>query len=325
MRALSISFMKDLLTPDGVLHPLLERIKQDHTLMLSIRKDYINIYYRGGNILRVKEQNAGSYSSYFNEEYDKLGISVPTIPSTIRSKNDSVVWVNAFQELKVIMDCYFSTYSKPEREFKQLIARENNFSTISNQSEYFVSDIEFADPDIGARFDILALQWLVTQRKKTGGCRPALIEMKYGDNALSGSSGLIKHIEDIDALITDKGRYQTLIITMENQFNQLDKLGLLKFNRIANWTNIKIASDEKPEVIFILANHNPRSSVLGSILSDSRLDDFDTSSNFDLRFFVSSFSGYALHADCMVSLGEFRKLVVQNRPDTNQRIDLQQQ
>jgi hypothetical protein len=117
MRALSISFMKDLLTPDGVLHPLLERIKQDHTLMLSIRKDYINIYYRGGNILRVKEQSAGSYSSYFNEEYDKLGISVPTIPSTIRSKDDSVVWVNAFQELKGIFVlaksmacCFYSSY-----------------------------------------------------------------------------------------------------------------------------------------------------------------------------------------------------------------------
>lgn len=325
MRALSTSFMKDLLTTDGVLHPLLERIKQDHTLMLSIRKDYINIYYRGGNILRVKEQSAGSYSSYFNEEYNKLGISVPIIPSAITSKNDCDQWVNAFQELKGIMDCYFSTYSKPEREFQQLIARENNFSTISNQSEYFVSDIEFADPDIGARFDILALQWLVSQRKKTDACRPALIEMKYGDNALSGSSGLIKHLEDIDSLIADKGRYQTLIETMESQFNQLDELGLMKFNRVANWTNIKMASDEKPEVIFILANHNPRSSVLGSILSDSRIDDFDNSSNFNLRFYVSSFSGYALHADCMVSLEDFRKLVIQNKSDPCQRIDLRQQ
>ena len=36
------------------------------------------------------------------------------------------------------MDFYFSENSKPEREFQQLIARENNFSTIANQSEYFV-------------------------------------------------------------------------------------------------------------------------------------------------------------------------------------------
>lgn len=53
MRALSTTFMNDLKS-NGILHPLLERVKQDHTLMLSIRKDYINIYYRGGSILKVK-------------------------------------------------------------------------------------------------------------------------------------------------------------------------------------------------------------------------------------------------------------------------------
>ena len=309
MRTLSENFMNDLL--DGILHPLLERIKQDHTLMLSIRKNYINIYYRGGNILRVKEQRDGSYSSYFDEEYNKQGMTVPTIPSTIRDKNDSAVWVNAFQELKGIMDCYFSTNSNSEREFQQLVARENNFSTISNQSEYFISDIEYTDPDIGARFDILALKWPASQRKNTGVCRPVLIEMKYGDNALKGDAGLIKHLKDIDSLISDKkGKYQTLVETMESQFNQLDKLGLMKFNKVANWEKIQIASDKKPEVVFILANHNPRSKVLSNILSDPRIDDFENSSNFNLRFYVSSFSGYALHADCMKSLEDFRKLVI---------------
>jgi len=43
MREPSQVFMDDLLNPGGLLHPILERVKQDHTLMLSIREDYINI------------------------------------------------------------------------------------------------------------------------------------------------------------------------------------------------------------------------------------------------------------------------------------------
>jgi len=205
------------------------------------------------------------------------------------------------------MDFYFSDYSKPEREFQQLLARENNFSTIANQSEYFISDIEFADSALGARFDILALRWLVSQRKSTGNCRPALIEMKYGDGALSGNAGVLKHLQDIDALVSNGDKYKALLETMETQFNQLDEFGLINFNRIANWTKIKLDANNKPEVIFVLANHNPRSSKLNSILSDPKIEKYDHSPNFDLRFYVAGFAGYALHADCMVTLAQFRE------------------
>jgi len=309
MRKLSESFMDALLKPDRLLHPILERIKLDHTLMLSIRKGYINIYYRGGNILRIKEHPKGSYSAFFDNKYNKFDLPMPALPATIESLLEARKWVDSFQDLKGVMDFYFSELSKPEREFQQLVARENNFSTIANQSEYFVSDIEFSDSALGARFDILALRWLVSQRKKTGSCKPALIEMKYGDNALSGSAGVLKHLRDIDSLISDGEKYKALLKTMERQFNQLDKLGLLRFNRVANWTKIQLDASEKPEVIFILANHNPRSSKLDTILNDPKIDAYDHSSNFDLKFYVASFAGYALHADCMITLSQFRGLL----------------
>ena len=309
MRALSQTFMNDLLNPDGLLHPILERVKQDHTLMLSIRKDYINIYYRGGNILRVKEQSSGSYSSFFNNKYNKSGVPSSGLPDVIESQDAARAWVDSFQDLKGIMDFYFSKYSKPEREFQQLVARENNFSTIANQSEYFVSDIEFADSALGARFDILALRWLASQRKSTSNCRPALIEMKYGDGALSGKAGVLKHLQDIDALISNGDKYKALLETMEMQFNQLDELGLLYFNRVTNWTKIKLDANDKPEIIFVLANHNPRSSMLNTILNKPEIDAYEKSKCFDLRFYVSSFAGYGLHADCMVTLTQFRELL----------------
>ena len=124
--------------------------------MLSIREDYINIYYRGGNILRVKERN-GSYSAFFDNEYNKSGLPSPDLPDAIESQDAARVWDDSFQDLKGIMDFYFSKHSKPEREFQQLVARENNFSTIANQSEYFISDIEFehggkSDKTAGIKF-----------------------------------------------------------------------------------------------------------------------------------------------------------------------------
>ena len=48
MRKLSNSFMNDLMLADGRLYPILDRVRQDETLMLAIREDYINVYYRGG-------------------------------------------------------------------------------------------------------------------------------------------------------------------------------------------------------------------------------------------------------------------------------------
>jgi len=321
MRALSQTFMNDLLNQNGLLHPILERLKQDHTLMLSIRESYINIYYRGGNILRVKEQSKGCYSAFFDNKYNKSVLPVSDLSDIIENQGAAREWVASFQDLKGIMDFYFSKYSKPEREFQQLVARENNFSTISNQSEYFVSDIEFADPNLGARFDILALRWLASQRKNTSNCLPALIEMKYGDDALGGNAGVLKHLQDIDALISDSGKYKALLKTMEMQFKQLDELGLLSFNRVADWKKIKLDASKKPEVIFVLANHNPRSSKLHTILSDPEIEAYDSSPNFDLRFYVASFAGYALHADCMVSLAQFCELLRNKNAEPGAALD----
>jgi hypothetical protein len=315
MRALSQSFLDDLLNGNGLLHAILERVKKDDTLMLAIRNGYINIYYRGGNILKIQEQGNGVYQSFFDEKYNKEGKAVTNWPKSIKSQDDVKQWIEVFPHLKEIMDKFFSGKSKPEREFQQLVARENNFSTISNESEYFVSDIEFADSGLGARFDMLAIRWLASQRKKGSNCRAVLIEMKYGDGALDGSAGLLKHLQDIDSLISDSQRYSALLCTMEAQFNQLDKLGLLSFKRSTKGIKFELNVSERPEVVFILANHNPRSSRLETILNNPEIDEYEQSARFDLMFYVSSFAGYGLHADCMLPLSQFRKLLYAKLPN----------
>jgi hypothetical protein len=135
------------------------------------------------------------------------------------------------------------------------------------------------------------------------------MEMKYGDGALGGRSGLVKHLRDIDVLVSDNDKYESLLKTTESQFNQLDELGLLRFKHSKNGMKLKLVAADKPEVIFILANHNPRSTKLVAILDDPEVVAYGESQRFDLKFFVSSFSGYGLHADCMFTLAQFRKLL----------------
>jgi len=309
MRKLSESFIGDLENDNGLLHSILERVKQDHTLMLAIRSNYINIYYRGGNLVRIEEQKEGSYRFHFDENYNIAGEELPTLPTTAENKDDTAKWVNAFPHLEEVMDMYFAKHNKPEREFQQLIARSNNFSNMANASEYFISDIEFADTELGSRFDMLAIRWLANQRKSGSNCRAALIEMKYGDNALGGDAGLIKHLRDMDALISDNNRFAAILETMESQFNQLDQLGLLNFRHAKRGTEVKLDAKDKPEVIFVLANHNPRSTILASILNELDITQNAYSKRFDLKFFVASFAGYGLHADCMLDLTQFRELL----------------
>ena len=308
MRELSRDFLSDLKNEDGALYPILERVKLDHTLMLAIRSNYINIYYRGGNLLRINQTGKRPYQAFFDYKYNIFQKPLPVFAANIQNQEDAQTWVNGFPQLKETMDFYFSKYNKSEREFQQLIARENNFSSISNESEYFIADIEFADSDLSARFDLLAIRWLATHRQDGRKCRAALMEMKYGDDALGGKAGLLKHLQDIDAIISGQ-KYPVLLRTIETQFNQLLELELLKFHQCSNGTRVKLTGEDKPEVIFILANHNPRSTKLRSILEDPEITAYEQSRRFDLKFYVSSFAGYGLHADGMLTLTEFRELL----------------
>jgi len=309
MRALSDQFFNALNQTQGVLHPIMQRVRQDHTLMLAIRDGYINIYYRGGNILRIQERGS-DFQTFFDENYNKIGLLIPDCPTFIASQDDSEIWVNSFLQRKYILDVFLAEKGKTEREFQQLVARENNYSTISNESEYFISDIEFSDSGNSARFDLLALRWLAGERKKGNTCRAAFVEMKYGDNALDGSAGLLKHLMDIDEFIADEIRYGELLAVMEKQFNQLYSLGLMKFNQNSSGSVISINGNEKPEVIFILANHNPRSIKLKNILNTPDIKTYSQSDRFDLRFFVASFAGYGMHSKCMLTLEEFQRILL---------------
>jgi hypothetical protein len=308
-RVVSKTFADDLKLEK--LSTLLARIKEDDTLMLALRDGYINIYYRGGSLLRIEQKGTGGkYIATFDTKYNKKNASPLPVqfPYPVNDEADSRALVDAIPALKYSMDRFFSQHRKAEREFQQLVARENNCSPISNETEYFIVDIEVAGALPNARFDMLAVRWLRDERKKQGTLVPVLIEMKYGSKALEGDSGLNEHMEDAVSLRADKKSWDSLRKALEDQINQLDYLGLLNFNRAKTVKRLQIDPKATPELVFMLANHNPASTKLSKLLAAMEAPAADEN-GYDLLFFVSSFAGYGMHRACMLGLGEFKAIV----------------
>jgi hypothetical protein len=299
---ISPEFFNDL--EGGKLRLLTSRVRSDDTLMIAFRGNSINVYYRGGSILRLASGHKfENYSAHFDRNYAKGStIPIPDLPKVIYTEADCVVWLQAIPLLKEIMNSFFATHTKSEREFQQLVAWENNRSAISNETEYFTTDIEYADVNHNCRLDMLGLRWLSTDRKSSLRCTPVFIEMKYGIGAYDGEAGIAKHIADLHMILSDPGTRDQLNQTIAAQFNQLSDLDLVRFNKSKTIDRISVAGD--PEVIFLLANHNPRSRKLLNTLCSVK-----ESPHFKLRFFAASFAGYAMHDSCMMSLGKFKERV----------------
>ena len=184
------------------------------------------------------------------------------------------------------MNRFFVNHPKGEREFQQLVVWENNRSSVANETEYFITDIEFANEARDARLDMLGLKWRAHDRKSATRCAPVLIEMEWGDSAYGGVAGIKKHIEDIERILGNEIEIANIRKTIGRQFKQLHELNMLRFNLSKSIEDADIVPCERPEVVFILANHNPRSTKLLEVLENIAIPE-----EIDLRFFCRKLLG----------------------------------
>lgn len=143
--------MDDLST--GVLAPLRDRVLADRSLCLEIREDYVNIYYRGGNLLKLSTGPEG-YVAFFDLKYAKGdgGALERVLPkAAVRTGSDVEDWLGQMPALKQAMDIFLGQHPKEEREAQQLILRDNNFGGVSRSTDYYICYIEYANPH--GRFD----------------------------------------------------------------------------------------------------------------------------------------------------------------------------
>lgn len=267
MRALSKLFMNDLQA--GILQSILARVHADDTLDLHIRHDSLNVYYRGVSLLRVNRGSGGVYLFAFDTNYFRAGPIPPGFhsPYTVTSATECDQWIEFVPFLKDTMDRWLTTVkSQREREVQQLLVRENTRDdATATGTDYFVIDVEYAR--VGARADAVAVHWpsTATDRKRKVGHQLALIEVKYGDGALTGNSGLHKHVADAELLAANPQELSAFRTEMLKLFEQKHDLGLIRHkHKLASFDD---AQDPPLQLIFVVANHNPASTVLSRELS----------------------------------------------------------
>jgi hypothetical protein len=300
----------------GVLRPVLERLRRDDTLSLEIRNGYIDIYYRGGRLLNLRANaKATKFSTAFDEHYCDGGEWCPKLPpspgKTIESAQQAQAWVDVFGAHKQIMDIHFSRSPKIEREYQQAVVRDNNRHHTGERSDYLVVDVEYAQspaafPERKAnyRFDMVGFRWPL-EGSGRGVVTPVVMEMKAGDAALAAGSGLAKHVRDIESFLKSapgeiySGPYLLMCREMLRSFALKQRLGLPSIPK--RMQGLKISDvTTKPEVIFVIANHQPGSSVL-----HRELRGLEAGKRADYYVATVQHTGYALFAENMKPLDKF--------------------
>ena len=303
-RALDEKMFKDF-QEGGVLHDLLDYVQSDDTLDLEFRGEgRANIYYRGGSLFCI-ERSGDGYTLTFDTKYctacDEGMEKTPSVRAA----------VGLIPLYKHAMDVWFVKNRKYEREFQQLVVRENNrHGAISHASDYYIVDIEYAynvnvsDKKTQARFDMIAVKWLSKSNERQNPSAPtlAIIEMKYGDGALGGSAGLKKHLEDFGTLVKN-GELDDFCADYSNVFNQKCALGLIPGKESAR---IKITQRDI-ELIFLIANHDPDKTGLATIVAE--IADLTMEYPYPIRFAYASMMGYCLYADQLKSLEEMQEFL----------------
>ncbi|MBR6555748.1 MAG: hypothetical protein IKT90_06030 [Clostridia bacterium] len=233
MRHIDIRFIDDLLR--GELSYFLAQVQNNRkALSLEIRDGYINIYYKGGNLLKITQKRAG-YNFHFDARYCKHADGDAHFSVLNRlPRDDRAAYQAQFPLMMQEMDRWFAEHPKPERDYQHQL--------LVNNPE--IVDIEY---QVGRR---MRLDMLLVSNNKL-----LVVENKYGTGAIGGSAGLSKHYADICSVLQDPAWLEELLDSVCHISQAKFALGLRD-------TVIQRADIRTAEVLFLLANYNPNSQSL---------------------------------------------------------------
>lgn len=300
MRKLTQTLFNDL--KQGSLQSLLKYVREDDTLDLEFRGNYFTIYYRGGALLSVKDNDD-------NGKYSWTGLNEEYILKYEQKHKNAENFEEYIPEAKHIIDRYICTSPKNhlgEKEIQQLVVKENNYSPYSQDTDYFIVDIEYEESKEGGRADLIALRWDSTiVARKSNKVSLAFIEVKQGYDTVRTriakdgrkSPGLKVHKNDYTRFIEQKkadGTFKDFCDDMLMIFKQKCELGLIVANKKIE--NLKIADplyiEEEIDFICLLSNYKKASDSLRNELNEMG----------SCKFIRSHYMGYGLYADEIFTL-----------------------
>jgi len=236
--------------------------KNDYSL--EIRKDYVNVYYKGGNAIKITQLIKG-YSFYFDLKYclslSSTNISNKAILSNLNNHSVNHYWTN----IKLIsdeMDAWFKVNPNPERDFQHTLTKNthSNFQIID--IEYAIRDMNIRNRNIinGTKVKELFRLDMLASYEQDGQQKLIIVENKYGDN-LGGSSGVKQHLDDINFILNNAVLKTQLISSVNSILDNKQSLGLINnINRFDSNSTI--------EVLFILANYSKGINVIQNIANN---------------------------------------------------------
>lgn len=196
-RQLSQNLMAKL-SKGGELYKLMRVIASDKELASEIREGRLTVYYQKGVVLEISEKQIKTFNpGYYKGCVDFFGGKIQK-KETIDSKchiepvkfdpqdpKPYLVWA------KKVIETYHFIKHKNEFIIQQKILKENS----SNDSNFFVIDLEYqfkqGNIPIEQRIDATKID-IIAIEKKTKDI--VLFELKQGDGAVEGKSGITDHI-----------------------------------------------------------------------------------------------------------------------------------
>lgn len=238
---------------NGKLRGLIEMVKHDDELVLQIREDYFNVYYKGGNLLKVSSENSFQFDcNYYKctpglDAQDQRKKRIDKRRSVLESLKKTRDYKTFIADMKKLMDKYWDWLEDVhkrtlhEKDTQHALCISNTEST-----DYTIVDLEFQvstrkdclyhyepssiprHPGVGVyekspRFDIIAV--------RNSDHRLCVIELKNGLDALLGKSGIGDHADSFEGSI---GKNPLAELTFTKEMKKV----------VSDKKHLKILSDE---------------------------------------------------------------------------------
>jgi len=236
-------------------------------LFLGVRDNYLNLYYNCDSIAKIEYKKRDKAVSCKIDRYfldgnhhsrNKLAILKPCeirkYYRVIKGHSDDIV--------KAKKD-------KKEKKAQSKLVILNNQNKSSN---WFCIDIEYANPNFRGRFDIIAISKNISHKESAH--KVALIELKYGNDAIGGKSGIYEHVKNF--IEFNKKGYFNKQMKQEivSIIKSLDNLGV----EIPFAIHEERSISDNPDFYFITLNNNaektgadtPKQTMAAYLFEDKR-------------------------------------------------------
>lgn len=290
---------------------------------------------------RVKKESVLGDLLKNARKHSKETVSLDELDKNFNPKDKSE-WLKLLLSLGAYMDEYNNRKDGVEKEIQQRIVLENNLLGKSELTDYYIFDTEYiaqqsrSDIINNGRFDAVAVHY--SENCMTP--QLAFIEVKAGNDAVSDKyddkkakhSGVYDHWFDaikfnFDAFKSDNKNDDDFFDDKLIMLSQLNKFGVLKLSGdLKECIKKKQIDKEHFQMIFILANYDQSGQELLTEIEDiekAMKGDFRKNNlpademerikknvkKIDLRFATSSFMGYGLFDECMLTLEQFKELL----------------